>query len=94
MSRHQDPRMFLSDLWEEVMINTCHKIFPNGEALNYCQPPIRFPQHHSPHPKEITHPPEPHCAHGVGRRKGYKESGHEVMEDRALGFSSSITESK
>ena len=44
MSRHQDPRMFLSDLWEEEMINTCHKSFPNWEALNYyCQSPVKIP---------------------------------------------------
>lgn len=82
MSRHQESKMFLSGLWEEETISTCHKSFTNWEATVDSQ---------SDSLARTSHPPKKEAENLIDEPHGEKE------KDWRKGpwfFSSSLGESK
>lgn len=81
-------QMFLSDLWEEETINTCHKRFPNWEDPNWVTV--------NPQPESLAIPPLEKKRSDIhltlrrekGGGKALKNVATQVLEERALGFSS------
>lgn len=94
MSRHQDPRMFLSDLWAEEMINTCHKSFPNWEAPHGAVNLQSIPSATTPS-KEVKTSTKPNYAKVMGKIfKAVESAAAQVLDERTLAFSEARLQSQ